>query len=140
MNMIKKLTISDIQQMMPLARLLNPKTEEAVILERLHEIFQYTNYHCFGWVEDEKLVAMCGTWTMTKLYSGKQLEVDNFAVAEAWQSKRIGSKLMEWIETWCQENDYQSIELNAYVRNGAAHKFYFRLGYSIAGFHFIKKL
>ncbi len=138
--MIITLSAQDIPRMLPLAGILNPRTEILTLEARLHELFTYQNYRCFGWVEDEKLVAMCGAWTMTKLYSGKQLEVDNFAVADGWQSKGIGAKLMQELEAQCEAEGFNSIELNAYIKNAAGHKFYFRLGYSIVGFHFIKKL
>jgi len=138
--MFTTLSPKDILRMLPLAGILNPETEPIVLEARLHELFDYQNYRCFGWEEDGKLVAMCGAWTLTKLYSGKQLEIDNFAVADDWQSKGIGAKLMKELEAKCEGEGFHSIELNAYVNNSAGHKFYFRSGYSIVGFHFIKKL
>ncbi|MDX5321464.1 MAG: GNAT family N-acetyltransferase [Bacteroidota bacterium] len=138
--MIIELSPNDIPRMLPLAGILNPRTEIMVLESRLRELFSYANYTCYGWEENGELLAMCGAWTMTKLYSGKQLEVDNFAVSLDHQSKGIGAKLMEAFEAKCREEGFQSIELNAYVKNAAGHKFYFRQGYSIVGFHFIKRL
>lgn len=126
--------------MLPLALLLNPKAEPSLLRQRLEEIFTYANYQCFGWEENGKVLAMCGAWTLTKLYSGKQLEVDNVAVAEEARSRGIGAQMMQEIETWCRENSYECVELNAYTGNVRAHRFYSRLGYDILGFHFRKKL
>ncbi|MBI1221737.1 MAG: GNAT family N-acetyltransferase [Bacteroidetes bacterium] len=138
--MLIELQSSDIPRMIPLAGILNPRTEVIVLKARLAELFTYANYQCFGWEEEDKLVAMCGAWTLTKLYSGKQLEIDNFAVSEEYQSKGIGAKLLSEFEQRCREQGFESIELNAYVKNDAGHRFYFRNGYSIVGYHFIKKL
>ena len=126
--------------MLPLAMLLNPKAEPAVLQKRLEEIFTYANYRCYGWDEGGKILAMCGAWTLTKLYSGKQLEVDNVAVALEAQSKGIGTRMMDEIESLCRRDGYESIELNAYTGNVRGHRFYSRKGYDIVGFHFRKKL
>lgn len=138
--MLIELQPSDVYRMLPLAGILNPRTEVVVLEARLKELFTYANYQCFGWEENGKLVAMCGAWTITKLYSGKQLELDNFAVSAEYQSKGLGAKLLMEFESRCKDLGFESIELNAYVLNDAGHRFYFRNGYTIVGYHFIKKL
>ena len=79
-------------------------------------------------------------WTTVRLYSGKQLEVDNVVIDSSQQSKGLGKLFFEFIENWAKKNEYKTIELNTYVQNSKSHKFYYNLGYSILGFHFWKHI
>ncbi len=81
---------------------------------------------------------MTGGWLTTRLYSGKQLELDNVAVIEQYRSSGYGSKLLEYIEAWALNQNCLTVELNAYVSNSRSHKFYYNQGYNILGFHFQK--
>ena len=88
--------------------------------------------------EEEKLIAVSGYWLSTKLYTGKYLEIDNFIVDNAHQSKGIGKLLIAEIEKIAQQNKAKAIVLDAFTTNFGAHKFYFNQGYVPKGFHFVK--
>ena len=75
-----------------------------------------------------------------RLYSGKQLEVDNVIIDNKIQSKGFGSKFFEEIERWAYSNDFNTVELKTYLENDRSHKFYFNRGYKILGFHFQKHI
>jgi hypothetical protein len=45
-----------------------------------------------------------------------------------------------WLEDHARRFGCQSIMLDSYVTYARAHRFYFRLGYEILGFHFRKVL
>ena len=83
---------------------------------------------------------MIGAWTTTRLYCGKQLELDNVIVSSNYRNKGIGAELGAYVEDWARQNDYLTVELNSYVTASSAHKFYFSQGYKILGFHFYKPL
>lgn len=85
-----------------------------------------------------KLIAVSGYWVSTKLYTGKYLEIDNFIVDNAHQSKGIGKKLIAEIEKIALQNNAKAIVLDAFTTNFSAHKFYFNQGYVPKGFHFVK--
>ena len=108
------------------------------IERRLIEMFGYANYRCFGLFDETKLIAICSGWILTKIYSGKQLELDNFAVDENYRSQGIGKQFEIEINNWAKDNGIESIELNTYVANSGSHKFYFNQGYKIIGYHFQK--
>jgi len=136
----KQLNIENILAMMPLAQLLNPNLGEETLHQRQRDMFKHTHYHCFGLYHNAELIALSSAWSTTRLYSGKQLELDNVVVLPKLRSKGIGNLFMQMIENWALERGYQTIELNSYVENTASHKFYNRRSYKILGHHFQKRL
>ena len=137
---LKELSEDNIQCILPLVQLLNPSLKEDTLHLRQKEMFNHAHYHCFGLYQDAELIAVCSAWTTTRLYSGKQLELDNVVVLPKLRSKGIGNLFMQMIENWALERGYQTIELNSYVENTASHKFYNRRSYKILGHHFQKRL
>lgn len=124
----------------PLIKLLNPQLTPARYEELLHLMLQH-NYRMVGAFDaSEKCVGLSGYWVAAKLYSGKYLEVDNFVVEEAHRSSGVGKLLLHWMEQQARQQGCDTIMLDAYVTNSAAHRFYFREGFQIKGYHFLKSL
>lgn len=134
------LTINDIDQIIPLTLQLNKEYTENQLRDYLTEMFKFDNYVCFGLWEEEQLIGLSSGWITVKLYSGKQVEVDNFIIDESYQKKGHGKLLLDSIEDWAYENDFNNVELNAYVFNHVAHKFYVKSDYKVIGYHYQKKL
>ncbi len=136
----KELSIDHLDLIQPLTQQLNPN-KSAEELKHLQKcMFDLPRYKCFGLFEGEKLIALSSCWLTIKLYSGKQLELDNVIVDGKYQSKGIGNILLNHIENWAKSIDCESVELNTYVTNIRSHKFYYNQGYQISGYHFHKKL
>ncbi|WP_159779621.1 GNAT family N-acetyltransferase, partial [Flavobacterium sp. 9AF] len=119
---------------------LNPDLEINLIKKRQQEMFQFSNYICFGLYLENKLIAITCGWIMVRIYSGKQLEIDNVILDKEHHSKGYGTILLNYIEEWAKQNEFETIELNTYVQNYRSHKFYFNQGYKILGYHFQKKI
>ena len=136
----KTLTKNDIEEIAILGQQLNPKLTSKQIKTYLLQMFEFETYTCFGVFLNDKLVGISSAWTTVRLYSGKQLEVDNVVIDSSQQSKGLGKMFFEFIENWAKKNKYNTIELNTYVQNSKSHKFYYNLGYSILGFHFWKRI
>jgi len=133
-TMFKALSIDHLQMILPLTHQLNPK-RSLVELEQLQiSMFNLPRYKCFGLFEGDHLIAVSSCWLTTRLYSGKQLELDNVIVDGKYQSKGIGNMLLNKIETWAKSIDCKTIELNTYVTNGRSHKFYYNQGFEISGY------
>lgn len=139
MNFIK-LSQNDILEIIPLVKQLGNKIDDQTLQEYFQQMFPMENYHCFGWKEDNKLVAVSSVWISLRLYSGKQAEIDNFVVDDSMQGKGVGKKFLKALEEWSISESCQNLELNTYTQNRRSHKFYYREGYEIFGFHFLKKL
>lgn len=137
---IEELTLDHSEEIVSLMNETNPDFSIKDLNPRLDDMFKYPNYICFGVFVESKLVAMTGGWVTTRLYSGKQLELDNVAVSEEYRSSGYGSNLLAHIEAWAIKENCLTVELNAYVSNSRSHKFYYNQGYNILGFHFQKKI
>lgn len=138
--MLRKLAKSELQEILSLAMQLNPTISEEVLKQRQLEMFKIDNYYCFGFYHENKLVGISSGWLTVRLYSGKQLEIDNVIMDSSLQSKGLGSQFLNELESWSIENGCETIELNTYVQNSRSHKFYFNKGYKILGFHFQKEI
>lgn len=88
-------------------------------------MFTHKTNTCFGLFLKETLIGVTSGWTTTKLYSGKQLEIDNVVIDMKHRSKSYGKYFEEAICKWCKEKGY---------------KFYFNQWYEIIGYHFEKEL
>ena len=135
-----QLGLEDSEAILVLAEEVNSKVSMEELRSRLTEMFSYQSYCCFGLKDGDELVAMSGGWMTTKFYSGKQLEVDNVAVASKYRSQGIGAELLSCMEAWAKDQGCISVELNTYVYNDKSHKFYFNQDYTIIGYHFEKKV
>jgi GNAT superfamily N-acetyltransferase len=91
-------------------------------------------------LEENKCIGVAGFWLSTKLFCGPYVELDNVVVAASHRSKGIGHLLCVAVEEKAKESGCKIAVLDAYVYNERAHQFYFREGYIIRGFHFLKKL
>jgi len=135
---VKLLSKSAISEIVSLTKFLNPEMEDDLLLQRQTEMFSFQNHICFGCYHNDELIGISSGWITVRLYSGKQLEIDNVIIHPEQQSKGVGALFLDKVEHWARENDCLSVELNAYVDNARAHKFYFKQGYKILGFHFRK--
>ncbi|PKV51407.1 RimJ/RimL family protein N-acetyltransferase [Aquimarina sp. MAR_2010_214] len=134
----RKLDKNYFSEMMVLIKQLNPNRESKVLEQRLKHMFESDAYHCFGLFKKGVLIGLIGCWKSIRLYSGRQLELDNVIIDTKMQSKGYGKLFFNFIEDWALKNGYQAIGLNTYVENSRSHKFYFNEGFRILGFHFQK--
>ena len=132
------MTAADSDAIVPLANKLHPHLDAESIRASLAEMFTYPTYYCFGLWQDGKLIAMSNGWITVRIYSGKQLEVDNVIVDPDLRSKGVGKYFFACIQDWAVQHQCKTIELNTFVQNNKSHKFYFNEGYAILGFHFQK--
>ena len=136
---IKLIQSSEINTIIPLLQILNSNISEEILKTRLAEMLN-EGYQCVGAFENDNLVGICGIWILTKYYIGKHIEPDNMIIHPEYQNKNIGSELLQWIETFAKEHNCVASELNCYVNNEEAQKFYKKKNYDIIALHFQKKL
>ena len=135
---IKEMSNNDLEQIIPLISQLNPTMDLELVKERLLMMFEISTYTCFGFFKEDTIVGLCSSWLTVRMYSGKQLEIDNVIVDANYQSQGLGQQFLKLVEEWAIDHDCLSVELNAYLRNVRGHKFYHNHGYGILGFHYQK--
>lgn len=70
---------------------------------------------------------------LLKLISGEAVKLRQMGVRDDHQGKRLGTNLVQIVESWCVDNGYQMIETHA---REYAQDFYLKLGYQIKGDRF----
>jgi GNAT superfamily N-acetyltransferase len=139
MQHIRLIPAEELEQIIPLLELVNPGLPSSELLKRLENMKQY-NYHCVGIYEDARLIGICGLWLLYKHYIGKHMEPDNVVILPEYRNKGIGEILMQWIYTYAKAEGCRALELNAYVENEAAHRFWKKEGFVHIGHHYQKIL
>ncbi len=129
----------DMHALYPLIEELNAGMQQRLFEERLAEM-QSNKFNCIGIWHNDALVACCGFWILIKFYNGRHVEPDNVAVLTEYRNFGLGQIMMDFVHEHAKKLGCTVSELNAYVSNNKAHKFYFKDDYKILGFHFRKEL
>lgn len=130
----------DAEALYPLIEQLNPGMEKEYFKRVLADM-RRVNIRFAGLFDHSGvLVAACSYWIGARFYCGRMMHMDSFVVDAKQRGGGIGARLMDWIEEKAHQEGCTRIILDAYVHNAAAHRFYFRRGFSIVGFHFNKML
>ena len=135
---IRKINNKNIYEIIPLLQVLNTEVSESILKERVDAMVEQ-NYICIGAYDKDKLIGICGLWMLTKYYVGKHIEPDNISILPEYQNKNIGTKLMQWADDYAKEKGCVASELNCYVGNKDAHRFWEKEGYEVIALHFQKK-
>ena len=132
-------SVDDIMTGWPVIQQMYPQFSEAEYRQRVEGLLKH-NYRQFAYLIDEQPVGVIGLWLFPRLWCGIQADIDNFVVDEAYRSKGIGKALVQHCEAFAKAEGADVIVLDTYVDNPASHRFYFREGYTILGYHFEKPL
>jgi GNAT superfamily N-acetyltransferase len=114
---------------------LNKKQFETVLIEMLDK-----GYRCVGAYEENTLIGVMGFWVGYRFWCGKYIDIDNAIIDKHSRSRGIGKKLLAWIEKEGRRLSCDMAVLDSYTTSAQAHRFYFREGYCILGYHFTKHL
>jgi ribosomal protein S18 acetylase RimI-like enzyme len=137
---LKIIPADQISTVIPLVKIMaKDNFSDAVLLQRFKEMTTQ-NYECVGVYVDQQLIAVAGMWFCTRHYSGRSVEVDHVCVDNAIRNQGIGTKLMEWIQTYVKKKGCETIELNTYIENSLSQDFYSRQGFKKLGFHYLKSI
>jgi GNAT superfamily N-acetyltransferase len=132
--------VNAMLEMFSLLKQLNPDMTEEVYRERLRAIVAQGGYFQIACYIDNTPVGVTGVWIGTQLWCGKFIEVDNFVVDQAHRKHGVGRALLEWVENKGREEGCQMMRLDSYVTADTAHRFYFRHGLKVRGFHMTRDL
>jgi GNAT superfamily N-acetyltransferase len=98
------------------------------------------NFH-LAFVEDAGAVcAVAGYRYQDKLFSGKNLYVDDLVTDTNRRSKGHGRALLAWLAQQAQAHGCTQLELDSGVQRFDAHRFYLRERMHISAYHFVRAL
>lgn len=132
------MTPNDNDTILNFAGNLNRDVTRQRLKKYLEEMWQ-TGFKCAGaFLSDGTCAGICGVWIGTKFYCGRYLELDDFIIDDRFRSDGIGHDFMSWLESYAKEQGCNTIMLDAFAANTRSHKFYYREGYEIKGYHFTR--
>jgi len=106
----------------------------------LDEMISRNDYKIAAAFFGEKIVGISGYWISRMLYCGRYLQASNLVVDKELRKSGIGKKLLNYLEAKAKESGCQKMVLDSYVLNTKSHPLFFREGFYIRGFHFMKDL
>lgn len=130
-------TDAEFAAMYPLILQLNNDMSQATFAQRLSAMRE-KGYRCAGAFDGAKLVGVAGFWVGVKFWCGKYIDMDNVVVDETARGGGVGEKITQWILEEGRRLGCDKAGLDCYVTHHAAHRFYFRQGYKILGYHFVQ--
>lgn len=86
---------------------------------------------------DGAVRAVAGYRTYEKLFSGKNLYVDDLVTDTTQRSRGHGASLLRWLADEARRLGCVQLELDSGVQRFEAHRFYFRERMHISSYHFV---
>lgn len=124
----------------PLIAQIYPKMDSKTYRAHISEMMATSNFKMVGAFYKEQLVGVSGYWVLRMLYCGRYLQVSNFVVDENSRGLGVGRIILCHLEQLARKLDCQKFVLDSYTENKKSHPLYFREGFYVRGFHFMKDL
>ena len=139
MNIALAETDADIVRCFPVMAQLRPHLVAADFVGRVRRM--RTEGFCLAFLEDEGVVrAVAGYRFYDKLFSGRNLYVDDLVTDAASRSRGHGAALLAWLAAEARRRGCVQLELDSGVQRFDAHRFYFRERMHVSAYHFVTAL
>lgn len=128
---------ADIARCFAVMHQLRPHLVEAEFVARMRRM-QAEGFH-LAFREDEAgaIRAVAGYRYQEKLFSGKNLYVDDLVTDTTQRSRGHGRALLAWLASEAQRHGCTQLELDSGVQRHDAHRFYLRERMHISAYHFV---
>ena len=130
----------DIRRCWPVLHQLRPHLEEPELLPAVRRMEPHGFRLVYAEDEAGAVRAVAGYRVTEMLRTGLMLEVDDLVTDATARSAGYGQALMDWLVAEAHALGCTAIELDSGVQRHAAHRFYFREGMHILGYHFSRSL
>jgi GNAT superfamily N-acetyltransferase len=132
-------TDAAIARCFPVMAQLRPHLVEKDFVARVRRM-QRENFHLAYVEDDDAVCAVAGYRYQEKLFSGRNLYVDDLVTDAARRSKGHGKALLTWLIAQARAQGCDNFELDSGVQRFDAHRFYLRERMHISSYHFSLKL
>lgn len=139
LNIVECNSDAEIMMTYPAMRQLRPHVAEGDYLGLIREM-ESQGGRLVAATEEGNVLGCAFFRQETRLFTGPMVYVDDLVSDENQRSKGVGHALIEWMSEFCRERGIKNLVLDSGVQRGAAHKFYFREGFTITSFNFKKPI
>jgi GNAT superfamily N-acetyltransferase len=133
-------SFDEIKLAYPLVSQMYPNMSLETFEFYVKEMMENNGFRSIAAFLDDKMVGVSGYWVFTMLYCGRYLQASNIVVDKNLRNRRIGSKILHYLEEKAKKLGCQKIVLDSYTENKKSHALYYRNEFYIRGFHFMKDL
>ncbi|HAE46117.1 MAG: GNAT family N-acetyltransferase [Tistrella sp.] len=127
------------EEILPLLTRLYPAIPAETIAARLARVAA-GDWRCLVMREAGQIVALSGFRIMERICYGRFLYVDHFVTDDTRRSRGAGRVLLDRLAGLARDEGCESMVLDTFVTNARAQKFWFREGFQVVGFHFLRPL
>ncbi len=125
----------------PVVQQLRPHLVAADFVARIQRMQRDEGFRLAALTDGSGAVrAVAGYRFYEKLFSGKNLYVDDLVTDGAARSQGHGRALLAWLKREAVAHGCDQLELDSGVQRFAAHRFYFRERMHISAYHFVAAL
>jgi GNAT superfamily N-acetyltransferase len=133
-------TDADIARCFAVMAQLRPHLVEKDFVPRVRRM-QHDGFHLAFLTDEAGVVrAVAGYRYYDKLFSGKNLYVDDLVTDSAARSHGHGRALLAWLIAQARTHGCDNFELDSGVQRFDAHRFYFRERMHVSSYHFVRPL
>jgi GNAT superfamily N-acetyltransferase len=117
-----------------------PKMSFEDYKKNLDEMISLSGYKMVAAFLNGEMVGVTGYWVSFMLYCGRYIQASNLVVDRKKRSLGIGKKILHYLEKKGKKLGCEKLVLDSYTENKKSHSLYYREGFYIRGFHFMKNL
>lgn len=130
---------ADIVRCFPVMQQLRPHLVAGNFVDTVHRM-RREGFHLAYLEKDDAVRAVAGYRYTEKLFSGRNLYVDDLVTDASSRSHGHGARLLAWLVAEARAHDCVQLELDSGVQRVDAHRFYFRERMHVSAFHFVVPL
>ncbi|RLL44889.1 GNAT family N-acetyltransferase [Oceanobacillus piezotolerans] len=140
--MIKELlTTKDILAAFPVMNQLRTHLDEESYIELVLEAREKEHYRMFALYAESKVVAVIGFQPMITLYYGRFIWICDLVTDSHERSKGYGEKLLNYVQDWADNHNFERVALSSGLQRQNAHRFYeTKMKYDKVSYVFKKEL
>lgn len=107
---------------------------------QISEMMKMNDFKMVGAFLGKEIIGVAGYWVLRMLYCGRYIQVSSFIVDEEKRGEGIGKKILAEIDKIGKKLNCEKVILDSFTENKKSHPLYYREGFYIRGFHFMKDL
>ncbi|MBU6140819.1 MAG: GNAT family N-acetyltransferase [Proteobacteria bacterium] len=108
--------------------------------KQISEMIEMNDFKMIGAFSGDEILGVAGYWVLRMLYCGRYIQVSSFIVDGEKRGGGIGKKILAEIDKIGKKLNCEKVVLDSFTENKKSHPLYYREGFYIRGFHFMKDL